>query len=99
MSAVIEIEPTHMTSTGQRYRVWHDGEVLIESTRDGFCEAARKLSAMGVTGRLQMKMKGSDRVTLTGLIAVAATMRVSETEKHGPKMVKWKPHFMAEATQ
>jgi hypothetical protein len=98
MSALIEIEPTHLTSTGQRYRVWHDGEVLIESTKNAFHDAARALSAKGVTGRLEMKRKGSDRIDLRGLIAVLATRTISETEKHGPKPVKWVPHFMAGAS-
>ena len=29
MSAIIDIEPTHVTGSGQRYRVYHDGDVLV----------------------------------------------------------------------
>lgn len=97
MSAIIDIERTHISGTGQRYRVWHDGNVLIESTKNAFFDSARALSAKGVTGRLQMRRKGRDQIDMTGLIAVAATFTISETERHGPRLIKWAPHFASEA--
>lgn len=95
MSAIIDIEPTHLTSTGQRYRVWLGDEVLIESSREPLCESARAMVERGVTGRLQMRRRGSTRIDMQGLIAVLATLTVSEGRAHGPRFVKWSPHWAA----
>ena len=89
MSAVIEIEEAHRTPNGQRYRVWHEGKVLIESCRAPFGDAARVLSKMGLTGRLQSKRKGGDKIEVSGLIAVAATLTVTEGQQSGPRFAKW----------
>ena len=97
MSAVIEIEPTKITGAGQRFRVWHDGEVLLPSSRNQFTDGARALVDKGVTGRLQMKRVGRDQIDAEGLIAVLATLTVSEGQNHGPLVVKLSPHWAAES--
>ena len=89
MSAIIDIEAIHRTAKAQMYRVWHDGSVLIESCKSPEHDAARKLSAMGVTGRMQTRRLGQSRVDMEMLIAVAAAKTVSETQKHGPRVVRW----------
>ena len=89
MSAIIETEATHITSTGQRYRVWHDGEVLIESAREPLMEAARVLSSKGVTGRLRQVRKGRTGYDIEGLIAVLAPLTVTEGQTSGPRFAKW----------
>lgn len=91
MSAVIEIEPARLTSSGQRYRVWHNSEVLLESVRDPLTNAARALIDKGVTGRLQMRRRGRPQIDAQGLIAVLATQTVSESQKSGPRFTKWVP--------
>lgn len=98
MSAIIEIEPTHVTSTGQRYRVWCDGSVLIESTREPLCNSARALVERGVTGRLQMRRRGRHQIDAEGLIAVLATLTVTEGQITGPRFAKWSPHWTGETT-
>lgn len=97
MSAIIDIERTHLASTGARYRVWHEGEILLESTRNPLCDAARALVAQGVTGRLQMRRLGATRIDAEGLIAVLATVTVSEGQESGPRFAKWSPYRPAEA--
>lgn len=99
MSAGIEIEPTKITGTGQRFRVWHDGEVLLPSSRSPFTDGARALVDKGVTGRLQMKRVGRDQIDAEGLIAVLATLTVSEGQNHGPRVVKWSPHWAADSVE
>lgn len=89
MSAIVEIEATHVTSSGPRYRVWHDGEVLVESCREPLCSAARALVERSVTGRLQMRRKGSEQIDMEGLIAVLATLTVSEGQQSGPRFARW----------
>ena len=99
MSAVIEIEPTKITGTGQRYRVWCGGEILVDSSRNPFTDSARALVGKGVTGRLQMKRVGRDQIDAEGLIAVLATLTVSEGQNHGPRVVKWSPHWAADSVE
>jgi hypothetical protein len=48
----IEIQQTHYTSTGARYRLTYLGATLIESARDPEYEACRALLARGITGTL-----------------------------------------------
>ena len=55
----MDIEPTHYTSTGARYRVTYLGETLIQSARDPAFEACRALLAKGVKGRLVTYSPGS----------------------------------------
>lgn len=93
MSAIVDIEATHATASGQRYRVWHDGKVLIESCREPLCDAARALSKAGVTGRIQTRRLGSSVIAMSGLIAVLATMTVTEGDKSGPRFSRWSPHW------
>lgn len=92
MSAIIEIEPTHVTGTGQRYRVWHDGNILIESARSPETEAARALSENGVTGRLRTVRKGRTGYDTEGLISVLAALTVSESQTGTPRFAKWTPY-------
>lgn len=96
MSAIIEIEPTHFTSTGQRYRVFHDGKVLVESCREPLCSGARALVEKGVTGRVQMRRVGRQQIDMEGLIAVLATKTVTEGQVATPRFAKWSPHWASE---
>ena len=89
MSAIIESERTHTTASGSRYRVWHDGAVLIESCREPLTDGARALVKKGVTGRVQMKRIGVPGISMQGLIAVLATITVSEGQTNGPRFTKW----------
>ena len=89
MSAEIKIEVRGYSATGVRYRVFHDGAILIESCRNPFLDAARALSKNNVTGRLRMSRVGSDQIDAEGLIAILATKTISETERHGPRIVKF----------
>jgi hypothetical protein len=34
-------------------------------------------------------------ICMEGLIAVCATLTVTEGQTHGPRIVKWSSHFMA----
>lgn len=95
MSAIIEIERTHVTASGARYRVWHDGSVLVESAREPLCSGARALVDKGVTGRVQMRRRGSDQIDIEGLIAVLAAKTVSEGQDASVRFAKWSPYVEA----
>lgn len=94
MSAIVDIEQIKIGARGYRYRVWHDGEVLVENTGEAMGAAARALVQKGVTGRMQMRRLGSPMIDMEGLIAVLATLTVSEGNDHGPRFAKWKPHWL-----
>lgn len=89
MSAIIEIEESKFAPTGVRYRVWHDGQILLHSSKNPEMDAARALSAKGVTGRLQWKRKHRPQIDGSGLIAVLATLTISEGDSSAPRIVKW----------
>ena len=99
MSAVVDIEAIHRTSSGQRYRVYHDGAVLIESCREPLCDAARALVSKGVTGRVQMRRLGKQQIDMEGLIAVLATQTVTEGQTAAPRFADWSPHWAAEGAE
>ena len=97
MSAIIEIEQTHVTGTGPRYSVYHDGALLIQSCRDPLTDGARALVKRGVTGRLQMKRIGSSSIDMEGLIAVLASLTVSEGQIGQPRFARWSEFVSPEA--
>jgi len=99
MSAIIEIERTHATTSGSRYRVWHDGSVLIESCREPLTDGARALVKKGVTSsRVQMKRIGTSSIDMHGLIAVLATLTVSEGQTGIPRFTEWSEYVAPEAS-
>ena len=95
MSADIEYEKIGVASTGERFRVWDGDTLLCKSTKNPLCDAARELSKRGVTGRVRMRPKGNPatRWHIKGLIAVLASLTISENANHGPRLVKYKRHF------
>lgn len=96
MTGFIEIVtwPTHLTGRGQRYRVEHGGDVLIESTGEPFYSAARALMALGVDpDDTLISINGqSSMPTLCARIGWAAAHTVVEGDNHGPRVVKWAPY-------
>lgn len=88
----IDIEETHLTASGQRYRVLHEGAVIVESTKDPEHDAARELLARGADVDAILVARG----TSARLGHLAAT-RTAEGEMHGPRTVAWVPYFGPEA--
>lgn len=94
--AIISIwsEYLRTTGTGPRHRVWHDGEVLIESTNDTFYDAARALIVRGgfdLDDTLQIVDRVTGKWMMRARLGWAAAHRISENESHGPRLVKWVP--------
>ena len=89
MSAIIDIEVAKYAPSGIRYRVWHDGEILIKSAREPLFEACRELVNLGVTGRVQMRRLGHERIDMECLIAVGATLTIVEGNDSGPRVAKF----------
>lgn len=94
----IEVEPTHMTMGGQRYRVWHNDGVLIESTKDAPHDAARELVALGADLDLTLHVysRGSQSLGMYGRLGFFAKTRTSETDTHGPRTVPWSLYIREE---
>ena len=87
--SIVDVSVSHVSGTGIRYRVDLDGETIIASTKQPFHDAARELSRRGITGRMQTRRDGV--ICMSGLIAVAATQRVAESEHHGPRFARYVP--------
>lgn len=90
--AIIEIELSHYSSTGARYKVFHDGALLLKSAREPFCAGARELQARGLSGPLAMCRRGSRQMDLTGTIEGAALLTVTEGQVGQPRFAKWSPY-------
>jgi hypothetical protein len=88
----IEIEPTHYTSTGARYRVTYLGETLIESARDPEFQACRALLAKGVKGTLVTYSPGSSVPRMKVDIEKGAMLTVIESAREGPRFARYRPH-------
>ena len=88
----IEIERTHYTSTGARYRVTYLGETLIESARDPTFEACRALLARGVVGTLVTYSPGSSVARLRVDIEKGAKLMTVDNTHDGPRFGRYRPH-------
>lgn len=97
MIQTIDIE-TLPISPGVRagsYRVWHNGAVLIEHTRDPEFAACRALLAAGVTGALQTRHKGSATISFVLDIEAGAASSTSDPDGARIRVGKWQPRDMA----
>lgn len=87
----VDIECIGSGTRGAHYRVWYDGTVIVEHTRDPEHDAARTLFALGITGSMETWRHGALHPSMKGDIASTARMSVSETVKSGPRTVAWRP--------
>ncbi len=74
----IEITRTHLTATGARFRVTHNGATLIESSRDPEHDACRALLALGLSGTLETYFPGGTVARMRLDIEQGAKLTVSE---------------------
>jgi hypothetical protein len=88
----VEIEFTHVTANGCRYRVTCQGLVLLESTRDPEFDACRRLLARGITGTLETFAPGGAIPRMRLDITCGATRRTLEIDRDGPRIGAWRPH-------
>ena len=88
----VDIEPTHYTSTGARYRVTYLGETLIQSARDPAFEACRALLAKGVKGRLVTYSPGSSVPRVRVDIETGARLTTIDNATEGPRIGHYRPH-------
>jgi hypothetical protein len=88
----IEIELTHYTPAGARYRVTYLGKTLIGSARDPEYEACRALLAKGVKGKMVTYSPGS-LVPRTRIdIESGAQLTIIENTNEGPRRARYRPH-------
>jgi hypothetical protein len=88
----VEIERTHYTSTGARYRVTYLGETLIGSARDPTFEACRALLAKGIVGTLVTYSPGSSVPRLRVDIEKGAKLMTIDNAHDGPRFGHYRPH-------
>lgn len=90
----IEVEPSHMTGGGQRWKVFHDGAVIIESSKDPESDAARFLFEAGadLDDRLIVRHRGNPTISFDVRLGAFAGTATSEGSSGGPRRVPWTPY-------
>ena len=88
----VEIQRTHYTSTGARFRVTYLGATLIESAGDPEFEACRALLARGITGTLVTYSPGGSVPRMRVDIEKGAKLTTVESAKDGPRFARYRPH-------
>jgi hypothetical protein len=88
----VEIEPTHLTERGRRYRVTYAGEVLNEGRKNPIFDACRALLARGITGRLEVWRRGKTSADVQLDIERGALFVIRETDTESLRLVPWRPH-------
>jgi hypothetical protein len=88
----IEVQRTHYTSTGARYRVTYLGETLVESARDPEFEACRALFARGIVGTLVTYSPGSLVPRMKIDIEKGAKLSTIDNANEGPRFGRYRPH-------
>jgi hypothetical protein len=83
-------EPTTRCQRRQHYRVLHDDEVLIASTRIPEFDSCRALQARGLTGLLEIWRNGATAPCLRLDIETGAQWTIEENSSRGPKLAHWK---------
>jgi hypothetical protein len=87
----ITIEPTKLGEAGQRYRVNYAGNILVDNSRYPEFDACRALLALGLTGKVEVWRQRAAFPAMRIDIERGARLTISETEDHGPRMVRWRP--------
>jgi hypothetical protein len=85
-----DIELLDHRSRGAFYRVYHDGQVLIDRTHKPAADGCRALVALGITGPVQMWGNGKHRMSFPD-VEKAALFTTSEGEMSGPRVIKYVP--------
>ena len=91
MIVPVTLERIGSGARGDRWRVIHDGIVLVESSRDPEHDAARALTALGLTGTIETRHPRSAIVSMRLDISKAATSTVIENKRSGPRLGRWQP--------
>jgi hypothetical protein len=93
----VVITPANQGKRGQRYQVAYLGSLLIESTINPEFDACRALFAQGITGKLAVWRRGASAPCMTLDIEQGAGLTVSETDREGPRLVRWRPFAAVDA--
>ncbi len=72
------------------YDVEFDGELVVVGSDNPHCDLARVLLALGYTGTVIMLDAETGNHRTTVKIEKAARLTVRETEREGPRFVRWK---------
>lgn len=82
--------------SGYRYDLFHDDfdAPIVERSRSPLGDAARWCAVEGKNGKVEVWRYGGSAPAMMAEISLAAALTVSETDQHGPRVVKWKPFVM-----
>lgn len=90
----IELEVGKPTPRGARYNVLHDGDVLLENSRNPEHDAARELLKLGAHADDMMltRWRGSTIESMRGRVGWFADRTVSEGQGGGVRFTTWAPY-------
>jgi hypothetical protein len=91
-STRVELEPVvGLSEQGQRFRVMHASDTLVEGRRNQIFDACRALLARGITGRLEVWRPGKTSVALQLDIERGACLAIKETATESLRIVTREP--------
>jgi hypothetical protein len=89
----IWIEATGLGGRGQRYRVTHNGVLLIGSTKNPEFDSARALLARGIVGQVEVWRHDVNYPAMRFDVEKAAKLTIEESDRSGPRFIRWQPRF------
>lgn len=89
----IDVEPGRRSKSGDRYNVFHNGDLLLENCREPLHDGARALLTLGAGLDDTIVMRHDGAVAMRGRLGWCAGHTVSEGQSSGPRFVKWVPYF------
>jgi hypothetical protein len=79
-----------------------DQETILCTSRQPFLDAARKMLASGIARPadvLIMRHAGSDTISFSKTVDIAARLTVQESDARPPRFVKWRPYTVKVAAR
>lgn len=89
MTITIDKELIRYGGKGALYRVWHNGELLVENCRVPLFDACRSLAERGMTGPVEMRRKGNSQIDMRTTVEAGAKLTVKEDDVHPVHFTIW----------
>jgi hypothetical protein len=89
MTITIDKELIRYDGHGAIYRVWHNGELLIDKCRIPLFDACRALAKQGKTGAIQMRRKGNSQIDMRTTVEAGTKLDVKDHTEGNPIFVSY----------
>lgn len=89
MTITIDKELIRYGGKGALYRVWHNGELLVENCRVPLFDACRSLAERGMTGPVEMRRKGNSQIDMRTTVEAGSKLTVIEDDIYSAQFDTW----------